>query len=116
VYDISEILNSIKQSVSKRAVIRVRRNAPQFLPPMEDRQPSGTVHYRFWQRGGGYDRNVFEPAAAYEQIDYLHNNPVRRRLCGKPADWLWSSAADYAGIRAGPLRIDRASLPVMVGT
>src|SRR5436309_21728 len=42
----------------------------------------------------------------------FHGTPVRRGLCEKPEDWLWSSAADYAGIRVGPLRLDRESLPV----
>jgi putative transposase len=71
------------------------------------------VHYRFWQRGGGYDRNVFEPATVFQQIEYMHNNPVRRGLCAKPEDWLWSGAAEYAGVRVGPLRLDRESLPVL---
>jgi putative transposase len=111
VYDIGDILNSIKQSVSKRALLFVRREAPTFLIQMEDRQPNGQVHHRFWQRGGGYDRNILEPPAVYAEIDYMHDNPVRRRLCARPEDWQWSSAADYAGIRQGPLRLDRESLP-----
>jgi putative transposase len=82
-YDISDLLNSIKQSVAKRALLHVRREAPGFLVRMEDRQPNGKKHYRFWQRGGGYDRNVVEPAAAFLQIEYFHNNPVRRGLCTK---------------------------------
>jgi putative transposase len=114
-YEISDVLNSIKQSVAKRALIYVRRHAPTFLSRMEDRQPNGDVHYRFWQRGGGYDRNVFEPNAACEQITYFHNNPLRRELCDKPEDWFWSSAADYLQLRQGPLRIDFASLPPMTG-
>src|SRR3954462_2786625 len=80
-YDISEILNSIKQSVSKRALLFVRRETPAFLVRMEDHQPNGSLHYRFWQRGGGYDRNVVEPATVHQQIEYIHNNPVRRGLC-----------------------------------
>jgi putative transposase len=103
VYDISDVLNSIKQSVVKRALLFVRRHAPEFLPRMQDRQPNGDVHYRFWQRGGGYDRNVFEPATVFQQIEYMRNNPGRRKLCAKPEDWLWSGAADYAGIQS-PLR------------
>ena len=110
-YDISDILSSIKQSVAKQAVIYVRREAPAFLRWMEDRQPSGKIHYCFWQRGGGYDRNIVEPKTALQQIEYIHNNPVRRGLSAKPEDWIWSSAADYLGIRTGPLRIDRLSLP-----
>jgi putative transposase len=112
-YDISEILNSIKQSVAKRALLFVQREAPAFLPRMADRQPNGLIHYRFWQRGGGYDRNIVEPATAYREIDYMHNNPVRRGLCAKPEDWWWSGAAECAGLGAGPLRLDRESLPVL---
>jgi putative transposase len=114
-YDVSDILNSIKQSVAKRALVYVRREAPAFLARMEDRQPSGRAHYRFWQRGGGYDRNVVEPNTVYQEIEYMHNNPVRRGLCERAEDWHWSSAADYARRRAGPVRIDMESLPVIVG-
>jgi putative transposase len=111
VYDISDILSSIKQSVAKRSLLYVKREAPAFLRQMEDRQPSGKTHYRFWQRGGGYDRNIIEPATAFQQFEYIHSNPVRRGLSDKPEDWIWSSAADYLGIRAGTLKIDRPSLP-----
>ena len=52
----------------------------------------------------------------YALIDYIHNNPVRRGLCAKPEGWLWSSAADHLGLRAGPLRLDRESLPPLVVT
>jgi putative transposase len=113
-YDISDVLNSIKQSVTKRALLYVHRKAPTFLRWMEDRQPNGQKHYRFWQRGGGHDRNIVKPETAHRQIDYIHNNPVRRGLCEKPEDWFWSSAADYLGVRTGPFTINRESLPPIV--
>jgi len=109
-------MSSIRSSnrCSKRALAFVRREAPAFLVQMEDKQPSGKTHYRFWQRGGGYDRNLYEPDTVYQEIEYMHNNPVRRGLCEKPEDWFWSSAADLTGVRAGPLRVDRESLPIIV--
>jgi putative transposase len=113
-YDVSAILYSIKQSVVQRALTFVRREAPAFLEPMADRQPSGLTHYRYWQRGGGYDRNVFQAATLAQLVEYIHANPVRRGLCAHPEDWWWSSAADYLELRAGPLRIDRESLPPVV--
>jgi REP-associated tyrosine transposase len=113
-YDMSGILNSIKQSVAKRALTYIRREAPNFLPQMEDRQPNGVTHYRFWQRGGGYDRNMVEPKTIYQQIDYMPNNPVRRGLCERAEDWLWSSAATHAGVRIDPLPIDIESLPLVL--
>jgi putative transposase len=110
-YDIADFLSSVKQSVAKKALIFVRRDAPLFLVHMRDEQPNGKVHHRFWQRGAGHDRNIVEPSTAHVEIEYQHNNPVRRALCERPEDWFWSSAADHLGIRAGPLRIDRDSIP-----
>jgi putative transposase len=92
VYDVSDFLTSVKRSVVLRALPFVRREAPAFLARMEDRQPSGLTHYRFWQRGGGYDRNVVEYATLYGLIDHIHANPVRRGLCERPEDWFWASA------------------------
>ena len=41
----------------------------------------------------------------YPQIcfDYIHNNPVKAGLVKTPADWEFSSARDYAGLRNGKL-------------
>lgn len=110
-YSISRILTSIKQPVAKRAAIFVKTRSPAFEGRMLDRQPNGKTALRFWQRGGGYDRNLESPALIWETIDYIHANPVRRRLCDSPANWVWSSAAEYSGLRRGPLAIQPASLP-----
>jgi putative transposase len=110
-YSISLILKSIKQPVALKAVNFVRREAPQFASQMEDRQPNGEVSLRFWQRGGGYDRNLYSAEEVWEKIEYVHRNPVRRGLAGCPSEYRWSSAADYEGIRKGPLVINHEFLP-----
>ena len=99
-YDIGAILSSLKQPVAKKAVNHVRTYAPAFLDRMADLQPGGRTVYRFWQRGGGYDRNLREPRYIWETIDYFHLNPVRRGLCQRPEEWIWSSG----GIMPGPRR------------
>jgi putative transposase len=116
VYIISEFLNSVKQSVAKRALVWIREHAPAFLEKMADRQPNGKVHYRFWQRGGGYDRNLYEPAAIYQQIDYYHDNPVKRGLCQQPEEWPWSSAREHINRGSGPLSLDLEFLPSLTVT
>jgi len=78
---------------------------------MLGRQPNGKTSYRFWQRGGGYDRNLWTPRYVWETIDYIHGNPVRQGLCKRDIDWVWSSARAYAGEVDVPLAIDGASLP-----
>jgi putative transposase len=49
--------------------------------------------------------NVNNPELQYLQIcfDYIHLNPVRAKLVEQPADWEFSSARDYAGLRNGEL-------------
>lgn len=61
---------------------------------------------RFWQPGGGFDRNVRDYAELSREIEYIHHNPVRRGLVANPIDWPWSSARWYAGLRDGQIEID----------
>jgi putative transposase len=57
------------------------------------------IRRRFWQPGGGYDRNITSIEALRAMIDYIHANPVRRGLVARPEDWEWSSARWYRGLR-----------------
>ena len=110
-YSISAILKTMKQSVSRKALLFVRRQAPEFLMQMEDKRPNGQSSYRFWQRGGGYDRNLTEPKTIWQAVDYIHANPVRRKLCERAVDWSWSSAVEWEQPGSGLLRVDRDSIP-----
>jgi putative transposase len=110
-YDVSKILATIKQSVTRKSLAHVRNKAPAFLTHMLDKQPNGRSHYRFWQRGGGFDRNLWSEKAIFAEIEYVHANPLRRKLCDRAEDWKWSSAADYAQIRQGPIMLNLSSLP-----
>ena len=113
---ISGILTTVKQSASRRALNWVKRYSPDFLAHLEDRQPGGRRSYRFWQRGGGHDRNLRTLSDIYEKIDYVHNNPVRRGLCATPAEWPWSSCRAWEHGVEEPLPIDRKSLPALMPT
>jgi putative transposase len=110
-FKISEILTTLKQSVSKRALIWIQRYSRDFLPQLEDLQPNGKRAHRFWQRGGGYDRNLRTLADIYEKIEYVHNNPVRRGLTKYARDWPWSSCQAWETGVEMPIAINRQSLP-----
>ena len=105
-YKIARIRTALKLPVTHKAIRFLERSAPAFLEKLKDVQPNGDLHYRFWQRGGGYDRNVVEPATLMQMIEYIHNNPVRRGLVAKATDWVWSSARFHAGIRPVPIEMD----------
>jgi len=113
VYSISSLLTVIKQPVTRSTLAYVREHAPGFLDHMRDEQPNGKVAHRFWQRGGGYDRNLADVRIIRATIAYLHANPVRRGLVTTPDDWVWSSARYYSGRTDGLLAPDMDSLPTM---
>jgi putative transposase len=111
IYSIASILFAIKSPVGQEAIRFITRHHPESLPLFTHRLPGGTELHRFWQAGGGYDRNVRTAKKAWEKIRYTHNNPVRRGLVKVATDWPWSSAADFAHLRPGPLQIDFHSIP-----
>ena len=106
-YATSSILQAIKQPVARRAIRWLKTANPcglQHLATGDARKP-----YRFWQAGGGFDRNVRSGEAPANMLTYIHENPVRRGLVKQAEDWIWSSAADWADVRAGPVVIDKES-------
>ncbi len=112
-YSISAILTDIKQPVTRLALRYIRAHAPGALDLMRDEQPNGKVSHRFWQRGGGYDRNLIHPKTVHATMNYIHANPVRRELVAAPEDWHWSSAGYFVGRADVPLVPDVDSIPVL---
>jgi putative transposase len=74
------------------------------------RREGPRLRRRFWQPGGGYDRNITSAEALRAMIDSLHANPVRRGLVARAEDWEWSSARWYAGLRPVKLEMDQGVL------
>jgi putative transposase len=101
---------AIKEQVARQAIKWLEENSPEWLPRITVNE-GPRVRRRFWQPGGGYDRNIDSTDTLQRMIDYIHLNPVRRRLVKKATDWEWSSARWYAGIRPALIEIDQ-SLPV----
>lgn len=71
------------------------------------RERPGRRTFRFWQEGGGYDRNIVEATTLRHVIEYVHANPVRRGLCERVDEWPWSSWHHYAGVMPKGIRLPR---------
>ena len=82
-YSIADILKSIKQPVAYYG-LRASRSSDFVLP-------------KFWQAGPGFDENITDPHRGVVIAQYIHNNPVRKRLVESVEDWRWSSARFWAG-------------------
>ncbi|MBD3169440.1 MAG: hypothetical protein GF307_08150 [candidate division Zixibacteria bacterium] len=107
-YNVSLILKSIKQSTSQKIKSRVQ-NSGLKLPGLIENMISGK-EFRFWQRGGGYDRNIYEMNLINPIIEYIHYNPVRKGWVDKPEDWKWSSAGFYIEGKKSVVIIDKENM------
>lgn len=93
----------MKLSVARRVLPRWRK----LRAPILDRVRDRTNTPRFWQKGGGFDRNVRDEAELTKTIRYIHRNPVERGLVERPEVWRWSSVRWWMGLREGELACDR---------
>jgi putative transposase len=85
-------LKALKAPFSRRIKRLLQAVESPLLERLTVRERPGSRCFRFWQEGGHYDRNLLSVKAVEAAIAYIHENPVRRRLCESPADWRWSSA------------------------
>ena len=110
--DPSQILQKLQVRTALFVLKNLKENAMQpWCRKMLDRlRLPETVHhhahFRVWQRGG-YDLNVWSPKKRDEKLNYMHNNPVTRKLVQTPGDWPWSSWRFYFQNDASLLSMDR---------
>jgi len=95
---ISTVVESIKGGATKR-LNRSRRESGLLFQP------------RF------FDRALRRVREYNEKVQYIHLNPVKAGLTGRPEDWPWSSVHDYPGslnhavVTPSGLAVDRILLP-----
>lgn len=89
----SVVLQTLKQKVAKQ------------LFGMSGSETASSQRAHFWQRRF-YDFNVWTEVKLREKLDYIHGNPVRRRLVSHPGDWPWSSWGFYERGETSRIRID----------
>ncbi len=69
--------------------------------------------FRFWQKGGGFDRNLWNEEIIHNTLHYIENNPVRKGNVSHRSLWKWSSAFTGIDDVVRPI-ITRSSLPVLL--
>ena len=83
----------LKQRISRKMRKKARTKREGQLALAFPDSPSDLR--QFWQ-ARFYDINVFTEKKKREKLEYMHGNPVMRRLVSHPKDWPWSSWSDYA--------------------
>jgi len=86
-YHMDRLLRAIKRPYFLRIKRLLEQAGSPLLRRLTVRQRPGVSTSRFWQEGPGYDRNPTQPGTVRAAIDYLHSNPVCRRLVEAAVDW-----------------------------
>jgi putative transposase len=99
----SGALQVLKQRISREMRGKKRRGREGQLH-LKFPEPPGELR-RFWQRRF-YDFNVWSSEKKKEKLEYMHLNPVKRKLVQHPKDWPWSSYSFYAQGEGGLISMD----------
>lgn len=110
-YETAAILRRLKESFAREIVKYWELQTPHMLGRITVQRGARVVR-RFWQEGGGYDRNLFDWSAIGSAMDYIEWNPVRRGLVRDPLDWKWSSARARVGCLEVPFAVDPMEVEV----
>lgn len=110
IYDISLIQKELKGRTAKQYADYLKKYFPEryekLLVGISDKRV-----FRVWQRGGGFDRNMWKGLAVHNAIKYIEGNPVRSGLARMVDEWKYSSA--YARFRQTGLIPDKFMIPVL---
>ena len=101
----SKALQVLKQKASRTLGPQTAKSATGRL--LVDASDSKTHESHFWQRRF-YDFNVWSSAKVREKLEYMHANPVKRKLVEHPKEWPWSSWSHYEKGEEGLIAIDSA--------
>jgi REP element-mobilizing transposase RayT len=94
----------LKQRVSRRLRRKSRRKESSQQLKLRFQSSDHSLP-QFWQPRF-YDFNVWSQKKFVEKLQYMHMNPVKRKLVARPKDWPWSSCSFYAKRDSGLVRID----------
>ena len=90
--------STVRQVLKQRVTRRLRRKPRKKVSTqqLELRFPETRPSLpQFWQPRF-YDFNMWSQKKFVEKLQYMHVNPVKRKLVVHPKDWPWSSFSFYA--------------------
>jgi putative transposase len=98
----STVIQVLKQRVSRR--LRRKKRKPTGRLDLTFARSDDSLPL-FWQRRF-YDFNVWSLKKRVEKLQYMHLNPLKRKLADHPKDWPGSSFSFYSKLQHGLIKID----------
>jgi REP-associated tyrosine transposase len=100
----STVMQVLKQRVARRLRPKRPRHASAAQLSLRFDRSEDSLP-QFWQERF-YDFNVWSRKKKLEKLQYMHLNPIKRKLVSHPKQWPWSSFSFYSGRGPDLLRID----------
>jgi putative transposase len=101
----STVLQKLKLRVSRKMRQRRKFVGAEQLQLQLPFEEAGGPPRAFWQPRF-YDFNVYTKGKKTQKLNYMHANPVTRRLVKHPKEWSWSSWSFCGKGEPGLVRID----------
>jgi len=95
-YLLQDILRDYKKFTSKAIIGAIKENDRESRKQWIIKQFKTPEGYRFW-RADNKPVELWSNAVIAQKLDYIHQNPVKEGLVFRAEDYIYSSAADYAG-------------------
>jgi len=97
--DLTEQLRRFKSYTARQILdaLEKRGNATllQELSFFKLRHKTDQIH-QLWQEGS-HPQQIRNDSMMLQKLEYMHNNPLRRRYVDDPCHWRYSSARNYTG-------------------
>lgn len=107
--NVSDIMRDFK-SYTSHEIIKLLKSKNTLIPLQVFKQAAKvdkkSQSYKVWQTG--FHPIGIESEKFYKQkLNYIHQNPVKKRYVAKPEHWIYSSAGFYEGTGESIVGIDR---------
>jgi REP element-mobilizing transposase RayT len=102
-FSLSDIMRDFKKFTSKKIITNIQEEPESRREWMLEVFSKACEHfkreqdYKVWQ-DGYHAEEVSSNNFIYQKLNYIHENPVKDGIVGKPEDYLFSSARNYAGL------------------
>ena len=106
--NLSDILRDFKRFSSQRISEMLRTSSNErllkFIGTAARRAGKGNT-FKVWQ-SGSHPEAITSRHFSFQELNYIHNNPVRKGYVARPEHWLYTSARNYLLNHHSIIRID----------
>ena len=102
--NLSDVIRDLKKFTSKKIFKAISENPKESRKQWLKMLLSFEDKIWFWEEGY-HGEEIFTDRFLEQKVNYIHKNPVRALIVEKEEEYLYSSAADFYGVRKGKLEL-----------